>query len=150
MKLLRLWSMRLPEICHLTNVKWKHLMPEGMEVPTPWEKEGYDKIANEWSRVRGELNGRVAELRRTGAPEASVKAAEDTFAKTDREYAERMHDYLKQSRYFGKVGVYQGAGYASEGLYRSEVDCIMFSKVPRHFCGACQVGITRIIEWYSR
>jgi hypothetical protein len=48
------------------------------------------------------------------------------------------------------VGVYQGAGYLSEGMYRSEVDCIMFSKVPRHFCAACKVGIAQIIEWYSR
>jgi len=132
------------------NVKWKHLLAEGIEVPTPWEKEGYDKIANEWSRVRKELNGRVAELRRTGAPEPSVKAAEETFAKTDREYAQRMRDYLKKSEYFGKVGVYQGAGYASEGLYRCEVDCIMFSKVPRNFCAACEGAIIDIIEWYGK
>ncbi len=132
------------------NIKWKGLMEKGMEVPTPWEKADYDKIALEWGGVRKKLNGRVAELRRSGAPEAEVKEAEKKYAKTDREYAERMNKYLQKSKYAGKVGVYQGAGYASEGLYRAEVNCIMFSKVTRRYCRACEQAMIEIIALYSR
>lgn len=132
------------------NIKWKHLMEKGMDVPTPWEKTDFDKIALEWGKIRKELNGRVAELRRTGASGDDVRKAEEKYARTDREYAERMHDYLRKSRWAGKVGVYQGAGYASEGLYRSEVDCIMFSKVTRRYCRVCEEAMVGIIDWYSK
>ena len=36
--------------------------------------------------------------------------------------------YLQASEFAGLVGAYEGAGYASTGLYRPMVDCIMFTK----------------------
>jgi hypothetical protein len=132
------------------NIKWKDLISDGVEIPTPWEKEGYDKIALEWGDVRKELNGRIAELRRNGAPPAGIEEAEEKYARTDREYAKRMHDYLSASRFAGKVGVYEGAGYATTGLYRPMVDCIMFSKGATWFCDVCERAMGETIEWYSK
>lgn len=131
------------------NVKWKHLLSEGVEIPTKWEKAEYDEADRAWQKKRRELNDRTAQLRRDGAPEAQVKAAENEYDRRDREHTEKMHEYLSSSRYFGKVGVFEGAGYASTGLYRPMVDCIMFTKGTREFCPVCQEAMVKILDWYS-
>lgn len=132
------------------NIKWKHLLTKGIEIPTPWEKADYDEMSLAWQKERKELNGRVAELRRAGAPESEVEAAEEEYARRDREVAMKVHAYLEASRYAGQVGVFQGAGYATKGLYRPMVDCIMFSKAQKNFCKVCEEAMIGIIEWYSQ
>ena len=49
--------------------------------------------------------------------------------------------------YSGKVGAFEGAGYLSKGMYRPEVDCIMFSH-SLTFCRVCQEGLNRVIDMY--
>ena len=49
-----------------------------------------------------------------------------------------------------KVGVFEGAGYASKGLYRSQVYCIMIGNPKNEFCRVCQRAIGLMIEFYSR
>lgn len=131
------------------HVKWQDLLTPGIEVPTPWEKAEYDRRDLEWQKWRREQNDHIAELVKTHAPDAEVKKAEAEYDRRDREHAMEMDEYLKKSRYAGKVGVFEGAGYASEGLYRSEIDCIMFTKAQKQFCAACRQAMTRVIDWYS-
>jgi hypothetical protein len=132
------------------NVKWKHLLTEGIEIPTPWEKADYDTADIAWQKERRALNDRVAELRRQGAPEAEVKAAEAEYDRRDREHTEKMHEYLQSSARLGQVGAFEGAGYASTGLYRPMIDCIMFTKGTREFCKVCQEAMARIIVRYTQ
>jgi hypothetical protein len=131
------------------DIKWKHLLTEGIEVPTPWEKEDYDKMAADWRELRKKLNDRVAELRRSGAPEEEVKAAEEEYNRRDLEHAMKAHEYLKASKFAGKVGVFEGAGYANKGMYRPMIDCIMFTKAQKRFCKVCEEAMIQIITWYS-
>lgn len=131
------------------NIKWKHLLADNIEVPTPWEKADYDEMALQWRELRKELNDRVAELRRNGAPEAEVKAAEEEYNRRDLEHAMKAHKYLAASKYAGKVGVFEGAGYATKGMYRPMMDCIMFTKAQKRFCTVCEDAMIRIITWYS-
>jgi hypothetical protein len=131
------------------NIKWKHLLTEDIVVPTPWEKEDYDEMAAEWRVLRKELNDRVAELRRNGAPEEEVKAAEEEYSRRDLEHAMKAHEYLKSSKFVGKVGVFEGAGYANKGMYRPMIDCIMFTKAQKKFCIVCEEAMIQIITWYS-
>ena len=49
-----------------------------------------------------------------------------------------------------KVGVFEGAGYASKGLYRPMVYCIMIANPKNEFCRVCQRAIGRMIDFYSR
>jgi hypothetical protein len=132
------------------DLKWKHLVTEGVEIPAPWEKAEFDKADLEWQQERRRLNDRIAELRRSGAPDGDVRAAEEEYNRRDREHAERMHAYLRASTFAGKVSAFEGAGYASTGLYRPMVDCIMFTKATTEFCIVCSEAMVRIIDWYSR
>ena len=47
------------------------------------------------------------------------------------------------------VGAFEGANYQASGYYRSEVQCVMFTRID-HFCGVCQRAIEDIIDLYSR
>lgn len=132
------------------NVKWKHLLTKGIAVPTPWEKEAFDKQDLEWQKRRRELNNEIAELRRTGAPEEQVHALEETYNLADREHTGKMHAYLAKCKHAGDVGVFEGAGYASTGLYRPMLDCIMFTKGTPAFCAVCADAMKQIIMWYAK
>lgn len=47
------------------------------------------------------------------------------------------------------IGVYEGAGYQSKGVYRPYPDCRMKTNSPKAFCPVCQRAIARIIEFYT-
>lgn len=131
------------------DLKWKHLATPGIEIPTPWEKAGYDESDLAWQKKRREMNDKIAELKRNGAPADEIKKLEQEYDKLDREQTNKNLAYLKNSKYWGKVGAFEGAGYSSEGLYRPMLDCIMFSKASLEFCKVCDEAIERVIQFYS-
>ena len=47
------------------------------------------------------------------------------------------------------IGVYEGAGYQSKGVYRPFPDCRMKTNAAESFCPVCQRAIARIIEFYT-
>ena len=115
-------------------VKWKHLIDEGTPVPTPWGQDTYDSIAVVYQRKRREMiNSGV------GAEEM-----ETLFE----ELKQTTIPMLKSQQYYGKVGAFEGGGYLAKGLYRPEVDCIMFSRNRNDFCKVCSEAIEKMIDWY--
>jgi len=49
----------------------------------------------------------------------------------------------------GKVGLFEGAGYKSKGLYRGFFDCRMFHKGSVPFCPVCEKAIEKMIQYYT-
>lgn len=47
------------------------------------------------------------------------------------------------------IGVYEGAGYQSKGVYRPYPDCRMKTNAADGFCPVCQRAIARMIDFYS-
>ena len=48
------------------------------------------------------------------------------------------------------VGAFEGAGYLSQGMYRSQQSCLMGSTNPKEaFCAACEDAISQTIDFYS-
>ena len=45
------------------------------------------------------------------------------------------------------IGVYEGAGYQSKGVYRPYPDCRMKTNSPKAFCPVCQAAISSLIEF---
>ena len=50
----------------------------------------------------------------------------------------------------GRSGAFEGAGYEAKGLYRPEVDCIMFTRDEVGFCDVCRRAIERMIDMYTK
>ena len=47
------------------------------------------------------------------------------------------------------IGVYEGAGYQSKGVYRPYQDCRMHTNRAEIFCPVCQRAIARLLEFYT-
>ena len=51
---------------------------------------------------------------------------------------------------YGQVGLYEGAGYRSKGVYRPCTDCRMRTNTAPEFCPVCRRSIERLIHYYTR
>ena len=123
------WEPNVTALGDPKNIKWKAFATEGVSIPTPWEKVEYDSI----EALRGKLD----------------RLAPDYYEKREPLY-KRSREILKDSRWAGKVGAFEGAGYASKGLYRPAIDCRMFSLSTVDFDPVCSAAIERMIDFHSR
>src|SRR6266481_2483009 len=128
------WEPNVTALLDPANLKWKDLVAAGTPVPTPWNKEEFDRFERDIQRQR-------RELRAAGKPEAEM----DELFRKEREKEDAM---LGSQKYAGKVGAFEGANYQAKGYYRPEVDCIMFTR-HKTFCTVCRRAIERVIWMYS-
>jgi hypothetical protein len=141
-----------PNITALLNqeeLKWKHFVKEGTEIPTPWEKEEYDKMDYEWQKKRRELNNNIAELKKNAASTVAIVEAEEDYVVKDKQQATKKDKYISKSKYKNIVGAFEGAGYSAKGMYRPMLDCIMFSQGNKPFCKVCEERIIKVINHYT-
>ena len=131
------------------NLKWRNLITPGIEIPTPWEKEGYDKMDYAWQKERREMNAHIAELKRNKAPQKEIDAAQEEYNRKDKAHSDEVDKYLRSSKYRGMVGAFEGAGYSAQGMYRPMLDCIMFSKGTKPFCKVCEHHLEKVIEHFT-
>ncbi len=116
--------------------KWMEMVTPGTPLPTPWDKKTYDEHAREYQKER-------AKLRAANVPESQM----DAFFHKELEWSTK---FLASQKYFGHVGAFEGASYEYTGLYRPEVDCIMFTRDEVGFCDVCNRAIQRVIDMYTR
>jgi hypothetical protein len=131
------------------NIKWKPFVTPGIEIPTPWEKEAFDRMDNEYQKIRQQINEEIARMKREDAPKEAVAKAEAESERLSKQHADKMDAYLAKSAFKGKVGAFEGAGYSSEGMYRPMLDCIMFSKGAKPYCTVCEQAIIKVIRQYT-
>jgi len=118
------------------KLKWKHLMEEDTPLPTYWNQAAYDSISVVYQKKRRQMiNDGV-----------SAEEMEALFE----ELKQTTIPMLKSQEYYGKVGAFEGGGYLAKGLYRPEVDCIMFSRNRSDFCKVCSEAIKNTIDWYVK
>lgn len=130
------------------HIKWKDMLSEGIELPTPWSKKEYDSLDLIWQQKRAKLNDHIFELQKNGADDAEIAQAKAEYDSISESRSKEVQTYLANSPYAGKVGAFEGAGYAATGLYRPYINCIMFSKAD-FFCPVCQKAMIDIINTYA-
>ena len=130
------WEPNVTALHDPAGVKWGDLIGVDVPVPTPWDKDLFEagNLAAQQAR-RG--------LRADGAPETAM---DELFTRQ----MERETALLGGMEHAGTVGAFEGASYESTGLYRPEVDCIMFTRNPVGFCRVCSRAIERVIDLYAR
>ena len=58
--------------------------------------------------------------------------------------------FLAAEKHANQVGAFEGAGYEAKGLYRPEVDCIMFTRDEVGFCDVCTRAIHHMIDMQTK
>lgn len=130
------WEPNVTALHDPARLKWRDLVEPGTPLPTPWRKEEYENKSRE-------LRARRRELIARGAPEAE-------YDKLFREQQVWETAFFAQEKYAGKVGAFEGASYEAKGLYRPQVDCIMFTRNDVGFCRVCSRAIERVIDLYTK
>lgn len=115
-------------------LKWKDMISPETPIPTPWNKEEFEKYSRE-------IQKRRAKIRKDKLPENVMEAL-------FREELAHERTMFAAETFAGHVGAFEGANYEPKGYYRPEIDCIMFSRTD-HFCAVCRRAIERIIGLYS-
>jgi len=131
------WEPNVTALLDISSLKWRTLASPFANVtpiPTPWNKEEFEKYSRE-------IQSRRTQLRKEKRPEEEMEA----LFKEELAHEEAM---FKAEKHFGQVGAFEGAMYEARGYYRPEVDCIMFSRTD-HFCKVCRRAIENIIAMYS-
>ncbi|HVS17886.1 MAG TPA: M64 family metallopeptidase [Planctomycetota bacterium] len=130
------WEPNVTALLDPAKLKWRDLVASDTPLPTPWGKETYDTLSREQQAVRAE--------------KIAAGASEEEMEALFREVKAVTKPMLEGERYFGEVGAFEGAAYEAHGLYRPEVDCIMFTRNPTSFCKVCERGLERVIDLYAQ
>jgi hypothetical protein len=131
------------------NLKWKELVTKKTAVPTLWEKAAYEAMEKVYQQKRRQTNEKIAALKRANAPKAEIEALQAQSEEMSRLNGLEVNAFFKKSRFRGKVGAFEGAGYAAKGLFRPMLDCLMFSRGRKPFCKVCEQAVIRTIKYYS-
>lgn len=123
------WEPNVTSLVDKNSPKWQNFRTPGIEIPTPWEKARFDSI----EALRGKLD----------------RLAPDYYEKRE-PLLKASNEMLRDPGFQGKVGAFEGAGYASKGLYRPSIDCRMFSLSLVGFDPVCSAAIERVIDFYSK
>ena len=117
------------------NLKWRHLVGENTPLPTPWPKKEFEEHSMSVQVTR-------RQMRADNVPEAEMNA----LFRFTKEYSEKL---FAANEYKGSIGAFEGANYEAKGYYRSEQNCLMFTRT-EHFCAVCAAAIEKVIDEYTR
>ncbi len=116
------------------TLKWRDLVKPGTPLPTPWPKDAYEEHSLAYQVIR-------AKMREDDVPESEMNALFDS----NQEIVETLFSKAPNRDI---VGAFEGANYQSEGYYRSEQNCLMFTRTT-HFCQVCSNAIEQVIDQYT-
>ena len=116
------------------NLKWKHLVAPNTPLPTPWPKTAFEEHSIA-------VQQRRAQMRADNVPEAEMN---ELFRFTKK----HVENLFSTSEYRDAVGAFEGANYEAEGYYRSEQNCLMFTR-HEQFCLVCRAAINKVIDEYA-
>ena len=116
--------------------KWSALLSHAAPLPTPWKKAEFEAFSHAIQKER-------RAIRAANKPESEMDAL---FAR-EKAFESKL---LGTDAHSGQVGAFEGANYESTGYYRSQEDCIMFTRDSVPFCAACRSAIERVIRQYAK
>jgi len=115
------------------NLKWRHLVDGETPLPTPWTKEAYEAHSLAYQARRANMR--------------TENVAESEMNKLFADNQEIVEGMFSAAPYAQDVGAFEGAIYQAKGYYRSEQNCIMFTRT-EDFCRVCAAAIEEVIDEY--
>ncbi|MEQ9564049.1 MAG: M64 family metallopeptidase, partial [Woeseiaceae bacterium] len=117
------------------KLKWKQHVAADTPLPTPWPKDEYEEHSLAYQARR-------AQMREENVPEAEMNA----LFHSNQAFVEELFSAVP---FRDAVGAFEGANYQARGYYRSELNCIMFTRTT-DFCRVCSDAIEQVIDEYTK
>jgi len=132
------------------RVKWADLLAPGIAVPTGYGKDRVEALQAGRRESRADRAKALEGAKKRKASGREIQEIEARFKAADQALTAKIEAVRREyASLADKVGVFEGAGYASKGLYRSMIHCLMIDNPKNEFCRVCQRAIARMIEFYS-
>jgi len=130
------WEPNVTALLDPAALKWKDLVTPGTPIPTPWPTVEFETYSRD-------VQTRRRAIRAADRPESEMDAL---FREELARETQILHSHPNATR----VGAFEGANYEATGYYRSQVDCIMFTRnVAGGFCAACRRAINAALDLYA-
>ncbi|MFP4546550.1 MAG: M64 family metallopeptidase [Fidelibacterota bacterium] len=134
------------------HLKWKDLMDEGLKIPTDWGKIQYDSMTVRVGELNRDRNKAIADMKAANKTEEEIKKCREKYKKEIEDTRQRLKDFMIDHPLRGKVGVFEGAGYSSKGIYRPTLNSIMhqFTDQDKVFYPVNERAIQAVIDYYTK
>lgn len=129
------WEPNITALLDPKSLKWGDLVLSETPLPTPWNQTAFDRHEFDYQAKRRAMTEAAAPVADMDGLMARAKATTAAL--------------LGAERHKGAVGALEGAGYKARGLYRPEIDCIMFSRSAA-FCRVCERALRRAIDVHAK
>jgi len=129
------WEANVTALLDGRSLKWGDLVAQDTPVPTPWPKQAFEERQREFQARRKQIR---AEQR----PESEMNA----LFRAEQAYTTRL---FRAQRHAGVVGAFRGANYDAQAFYRSQLDCVMFTRNEVPFCRVCQRALDQVIDLHA-
>lgn len=129
------WEPNVTALLDKDNLKWKAEVDPGTPIPTPWNKEAFDAFGYKIQKERDSL-------RSAKVPE---NVMEDLFTRQ----LNQETQFFSTEKYAQKAGAFEGANYTQYGLFRSQLDCIMYTRHIK-FCKVCLKTLETVFDEYTQ
>jgi hypothetical protein len=130
------WEPNVTALLDPASLKWKELVKPGTPIPTPWGKTEFDNFSYGIQKER-------RALRAANVPEEQMEALFQREKKTSLEM-------FGKNKFKDATGAFEGGNYMQFGIYRSALDCIMFTRNKQEFCPACTKAVSEVIDMYAK
>ena len=110
------WEPNVTALHDPAQLKWRDLVTPGTPLPTPWDKEEFEK------HTAGDPGSAGARSARATRPKPRWTRSSASSRRSRTEVPGR------DERTRQRVGAFEGAAYEARGLYRPQADCIMFTR----------------------
>ncbi len=117
------------------RLKWRQRTSAETPLPTPWPKDEYEEHSLAYQAKRARMR--------------AENVAESEMNKLFRQDQQFSDGLFSTASYRDAVGAFEGANYQSKGYYRSELNCIMFTRTT-DFCRVCSDAIEQVIDEYTK
>lgn len=128
------WEPNVTALHDPARLKWRDRVSKNTPLPTPWPKRAFEEHQRDYQKIR-------ARLRNENRPEAEMNA----LFHREQTLEEKL---FMSSENRKRIGAFEGANYESTGYYRSQLNCVMFTRTSE-FCKICSDAIEAVIDQYS-
>ncbi len=129
------WEPNVTALHDPAELKWGSLVEEGTALPTAWPKE-------EFEAFQRENQARRAQLRADNRPESEM----NQLFRDEQAWIRKLFSGHPDTNEV--IGAFEGANYAATGYYRSQMNCLMFTR-DVFFCQVCSDALEEIIDLYT-
>jgi hypothetical protein len=132
-----------------THVKWQKLLTPGIDIPTEHGKDRLDSLTLARQKNNKQRNQELTVAQEKRSSEKEIEKIKTKYRLLEENINKEMEKIRKQyASVADKVGVFEGAGYSTKGLYRPMLNCLMIYHPKNEFCRVCQDAISQTIDYY--